>query len=76
MDGNVENCLFKNEFIFKNINGYVVNGVVYYVNVLLYYISYIDIIVIGMIGYKEFYIDKLCYEIGVYYVFKVNLGIG
>lgn len=75
-DGNVENRSSKNEPIFKNINGYAVNGAVHYANALLHHTSYTDIIAIGMTGYKESHTDKLCYEIGVYYVSKVNLGIG
>ena len=75
-DGNVENRSSKNEPIFKNINGYAVNGAVHYANALLHHTSYTDIIAIGMTGYKESHTDKLCYEIGVYYVSKTNLGIG
>lgn len=75
-DGNVENRSSKNEPIFKNINGYAVNGAVHYANALLHHTSYTDIIAIGMTGYKESHTDKLCYEIGVYYVSKANLGIG
>ena len=74
-DGNVENRSSKNEPIFKNINGYAVNGAVHYANALLHHTSYTDIIAIGMTGYKESHTDKLCYEIGVYYVSKANLGI-
>ena len=75
-DGNVENRSSKNEPIFKNINGYAVNGAVHYANALLHHTSYTDIIAIGITGYKESHTDKLCYEIGVYYVSKANLGIG
>lgn len=75
-DGNVENRSAKNEPIFKNINGYAVNGAVHYANALLHHTSYTDIIAIGMTGYKASHTDKLCYEIGVYYVSKANLGIG
>ncbi len=75
-DGNVENRSSKNEPIFKNINGYAVNGAMHYANALLHHTSYTDIIAIGMTGYKESHTGKLCYEIGVYYVSKANLGIG
>ena len=52
-DGNVENRSSKNEPIFKNINGYAVNGAVHYANALLHHTSYTDIIAIGMTGYKR-----------------------
>lgn len=52
-DGNVENKDEKNNSLFKNINSYAVNGAVHYANALLHYTSYIDIIAIGMTGYKN-----------------------
>jgi len=74
-DGNVENRNAKNEPIFKNINGYAVNGAVHYANALLHHTSYTDIIAIGMTGYKNEQ-GKICHQIGVYYVSKSNLGVG
>ncbi len=41
----------------------------------MHYTSYTDIIAIGMTGYKDD-LEKLQYEIGVYYVSKSNFGIG
>lgn len=74
-DGNVENRNAKNEPIFKNINGYAVNGAVHYANAVLHHTSYTDIIAVGMTGYKDEQ-DEIRYEIGVYYVSKSNLGVG
>lgn len=74
-DGNVENRNAKNEPIFKNINGYAVNGAVHYTNAVLHHTSYTDIIAVGMTGYKDEQ-GEIRYEIGVYYVSKSNLGVG
>lgn len=74
-DGNVENRNAKNEPIFKNINGYAVNGAVHYANAVLHHTSYTDIIAVGMTGYKDEQ-GEIHYEIGVYYVSKSNLGVG
>ncbi|HHK5574925.1 TPA: class I SAM-dependent DNA methyltransferase [Neisseria cinerea] len=74
-DGNVENRNTKNEPIFKNINGYAVNGAVHYANAVLHHTSYTDIIAVGMTGYKDEQ-GEIRYEIGVYYVSKSNLGVG
>ncbi|WP_455518043.1 HsdM family class I SAM-dependent methyltransferase [Neisseria cinerea] len=74
-DGNVENRNAKNEPIFKNINGYAVNGAVHYANAVLHHTSYTDIIAVGMTGYKDEQ-GEIRYEIGVYYVSKSNLGVG
>lgn len=74
-DGNVENRNAKNEPIFKNINGYAVNGAVHYANAVLHHTSYTDIIAVGMTGYKDEQ-GEIRHEIGVYYVSKNNLGIG
>ena len=74
-DGNVENRNAKNEPIFKNINGYAVNGAVHYANAVLHHTSYTDIIAVGMTGYKDEH-GEIRYEIGVYYVSKSNLGVG
>lgn len=74
-DGNVENRNAKNEPVFKNINGYAVNGAVHYANAVLHHTSYTDIIAIGMTGYKDEQ-GKICHQIGVYYVSKSNLGVG
>lgn len=74
-DGNIENRNAKNEPIFKNINGYAVNGAVHYANAVLHHTSYTDIIAVGMTGYKDEQ-GEIRYEIGVYYVSKSNLGVG
>lgn len=74
-DGNVENRNAKNEPIFKNINGYAVNGAVHYANAVLHHTGYTDIIAVGMTGYKDEQ-GEIRYEIGVYYVSKSNLGVG
>ena len=74
-DGNVENRNAKNEPVFKNINGYAVNGAVHYANAVLHHTSYTDIIAVGMTGYKDEQ-GEIRHEIGVYYVSKNNLGIG
>ena len=74
-DGKVENRNAKNEPIFKNINGYAVNGAVHYANAVLHHTSYTDIIAVGMTGYKDEQ-GEIRYEIGVYYVSKSNLGVG
>ncbi|RKV84976.1 MAG: restriction endonuclease subunit M [Neisseria sp.] len=74
-DGNVENRNAKNEPVFKNINGYAVNGAVHYANAVLHHTSYTDIIAVGMTGYKDEQ-GEIRYEIGVYYVSKSNLGVG
>ena len=74
-DGNVENRTAKNEPNFKNIKDYAVNGAVHYANALLHHTSYTDIIAIGVTGYKDSK-DKLQTKIGVYYVSKLNLGVG
>ena len=74
-DGNVENRNAKNEPVFKNINGYAVNGAVHYANAILHHTSYTDIIAVGMTGYKDEQ-GEIRYEIGVYYVSKSSLGVG
>jgi hypothetical protein len=74
-NGQVENRTAKNEPDFKNINSFAVNGAVHYANALLHHTSYIDIIAIGMTGYKS-ETGKIHHEIGVYYVSKSNLGAG
>lgn len=74
-DGNVENRNAKNEPVFKNINGYAVNGAVHYANAVLHHTSYTDIIAVGMTGYKDEQ-GEIRHEIGVYYVSKNNLGVG
>ena len=74
-DGNVENRNAKNEPVFKNINGYAVNGAVHYANAVLHHTSYTDIIAVGMTGYKDEQ-GEIRHEIGVYYVSKSNLGVG
>lgn len=74
-DGRVANKTAKNQPDFKTINSYAVNGAVHYANALLHYMSYTEIIAIGMTGYKD-NAGKLQYEIGVYYVSKSNFGVG
>ncbi|UNU73232.1 hypothetical protein LU293_09195 [Moraxella nasovis] len=74
-NGNVENRNAKNEPIFKNINGYAVNGAVHYANAILHHTAYADIIAIGITGHKDEN-GKIYPQIGVYYVSKSNLGIG
>lgn len=74
-NGQVDNKTAKNEPNYKNINSYAVNGAVHYANAILHHTSYIDIIAIGVTGYKD-ESGKLIHQIGVYYVSKVNFGIG
>ena len=71
----VDNRTAKNEFNFKNINAYAVNGAVHYANAILHYTSYTRVIAIGVTGYKDDS-GELRHEIGVYYVSKDNFGIG
>lgn len=44
--GQVENKNAKNEWNFKNINSFAVNGAVHYANAILHYTNYSDIIAI------------------------------
>ena len=74
-DGHVENKNSKNEVLYKNINGYAVNGAIHYANAILHHTAYTEIISIGITGYKDSQ-EKLHHEIGVYYVSKENFGIG
>lgn len=74
-NGYVENKNKKNEWLFKNINSYAVNGAVHYANAILHLTNFTDIIAIGVTGYKDEF-GKLQHEIGVYYVSKKNLGVG
>lgn len=71
----VENKNSKNQSNFKNINSFAVNGAVHYANAILHHTSFTDIVAIGMTGYKD-EAGKIQYEIGVYYVSRVNLGAG
>ncbi|SQH49555.1 class I SAM-dependent DNA methyltransferase [Neisseria elongata] len=75
-DGNVENRNAKNEPLYKNINGYAVNGAVHYANAILHHTAYTDIIAIGIAGHKDKDTGSLKHQIGVYYVAKSNLGAG
>lgn len=75
-DGNVENRNAKNEPIFKNINGYAVNGAVHYANAILHHTAYTDIIAIGVTGHRDEHTGKIHTQIGVYHVAKSNLGAG
>ena len=74
-EGHVENKNSKNEYIYKNINSYAVNGAIHYANALLHHTSYTEIISIGVTGYKDGS-GKLQHQIGVYFVSKDNFGIG
>lgn len=74
-NGQIENKNSKNEFIFKNINSYAVNGAVHYANAILHYTNYTDIIAIGVTGWKD-ETGVLNHSIGVYYVSSSNLGAG
>ena len=75
-DGNVENRNAKNEPLYKNINGYAVNGAVHYANAILHHTAYTDIIAIGITGHKDKDTGSLKHQIGVYYIAKSNLGAG
>lgn len=75
-DGNVENRNAKNEPLFKNINGYAVNGAVHYANAILHHTAYTDIIAIGITGHRDEHTGKIHTQIGVYHVAKSNLGAG
>lgn len=74
-EGNVANRNAKNQPDFSTINSYAVNGAVHYANAILHYTSYTDVIAIGVTGYKETS-GKLKHLIGVYYVSKINFGVG
>lgn len=71
----VDNKTSKNEYNYKFINSYAVNGAVHYANAILHYTSYTDVIAIGVTGYRNSN-GKIEHSIGVYYVSKDNLGIG
>ena len=73
--GQIDNRTSKNEWNFKAIMDYAVNGAVHYANALLHYTDYADIIAIGVTGWKNCY-GILEHEIGVYYVSKRNFGAG
>ncbi len=75
-DGNVENRNTKNGPLYKNINGYAVNGAVHYANAILHHTAYTEIIAIGITGHKDEETGRLKHQIGVYYVAKSNLGAG
>lgn len=75
LEGHVENKNSKNEYVYKNINSYAVNGAVHYANAVLHHTSYTEIISIGVTGYKDEF-GNLKHQIGVYYVSKDNFGIG
>ena len=74
-EGHVENKNSRNEYIYKNINSYAVNGAIHYANAILHHTSYTEIISIGVTGYKDDS-GKLQHQIGVYFVSKDNFGIG
>jgi len=73
--GQIANRTAKNEWDFKTIKSYAVNGAVHYANALLHYTDYSDIIAIGVTGWKNAY-GQLEHKIGVYYVSKSNFGAG
>lgn len=73
--GRVDNKTSKNEYNYKNINSYAVNGAVHYANAILHYTSYTDVISIGVTGYKK-EDGNIEHSIGVFYVSKENFGIG
>ncbi len=71
----VENSNSKNEYLFKNISSYAVNGAVHYATAILHYTSYTNVIAIGMTGYKDDN-EKIKHDIAVYFVSKSNFGVG
>ena len=73
--GQIANRTEKNEWDFKNIKDYAVNGAVHYANALLHYTDYTDVIAIGVTGWINDY-SKFELRIGVYYVSKSNFGVG
>ena len=73
--GQIANRTERNEWDFKNIKDYAVNGAVHYANALLHYTDYTDVIAIGVTGWINDY-GKLEHEIGVFYVSKTNFGVG
>lgn len=73
--GVVENKNSKNEPLFNNINSYAVNGAIHYANAVIHHTSFSDIVAVGMTGWKD-ESGVLRYKIGVYYVSKVNYGVG
>lgn len=74
-EGHVENKTAKNEPNFKNINSYAVNGAVHYANAVLHHTGYMEVIAMGVTGYKDER-GELHYSIGVYFVSKSNFGVG
>lgn len=70
----VDNKNTKNEYNYKNINSYAVNGAIHYANAILHYTDYKEVIAIGVTGYEE--MGTLKHEIGVYYVSTKNFGMG
>ena len=74
-DGKVANKNAKNEFDFKTIKDYAVNGAVHYADAVLHYTNYTDVIAIGVTGFKNQF-SKIEHQIGVYYVSKKNFGYG
>lgn len=74
-DGKVANKNAKNEFDFKTINEYAVNGAVHYADAVLHYTNYTDVIAIGITGFKNQF-GEIEVQIGVYYVSKKNFGYG
>ncbi len=73
--GQIANRTARNEWDFKSIKDYAVNGAVHYANALLHYTDYTDVIAIGVTGWINDY-GKLEHRIGVYYVSKSNFGVG
>ncbi len=74
-DGKVANKNAKNEFDFKTIKDYAVNGAIHYADAVLHYTNYTDVIAIGVTGFKNQF-GETEHQIGVYYVSKKNFGYG
>ena len=65
----------KNEYDYKSINSYAVNGAIHYSNAILHLTNYSEVIAIGVTGWRDEQ-KVLHHKIGVYYVSKKNLGAG
>lgn len=65
----------KNEYDYKSINSYAVNGAIHYANAILHLTNYSEVIAIGVTGWKDEQ-KVLHHKIGVYYISKKNLGAG
>lgn len=65
----------KNEYDYKSINSYAVNGAIHYSNAILHLTNYCEVIAIGVTGWRDAQ-NILQYKIGVYHVSRKNLGAG